>query len=360
MAFPLSALNLLKSLGFVDFARSTYQIARSRLAGTGEPAGDLKGYTTRTYGSAIAERFLLNYSEKLWGVAPDRLSSGMAKVRLKGLTIQGFLKDAMRGPRARIGHLDGSFYYPTGGIGTIADALGEAIGSESILTGSGVTKVVHDGGRIRSIVVNGAGRMDVDEVVSTIPLPHLLEMMDPPPGKAVLARVRTLRYRSLILVALFLQKDSVTLDATVYFPEKDFVFTRAYEPRNRDRSMAPPGQASAVFEIPCDPGDTHWRMADEELVALVLSHLAKTAWVRPEEIIGTEVRRMEYAYPVVDLDTGSITKEVLSFLERLSNLRLAGRNGRFVYCSIHDVMTESREIAETFMAAAEFPSIANM
>ena len=202
--------------------------------------------------------------------------------------------------------------------------------------------------------------MDVDEVVSTIPLPHLLEMMDPPPGKAVLARVRTLRYRSLILVALFLQKDSVTPDATVYFPEKDFVFTRAYEPRNRDRSMAPPGQTSAVFEIPCDPGDTHWRMADEELVALVLSHLAKTAWVRPEEIIGTEVRRMEYAYPVVDLDTGSITKEVLSFLERLSNLRLAGRNGRFVYCSIHDVMTESREIAETFMAAAEFPSIANM
>ncbi len=359
--FPLSPLNLLKSLGILGFARSTYQIARSRLTGKSEPAGDLKGYATRTYGSAIAERFLLNYSEKLWGTTPDRLSSGMARIRLKGLTVQGFLRDAMRGRGSQAEHLDGAFHYPDRGIGAIADTLGEVIGSESIRTRSRVTRVLHDGSRVRSIILNGVERVDADEVVSTIPLPHLLGIMDPSPGEAVLAPARTLRYRNLVLVALFLRKDSVTPNATVYFPEKDFVFTRVYEPKNRGRSMAPPGQTSLVFEIPCDPGDAHWNMVDEELIDLVRSQLAAIAWVKPEEIVGSETRRMEHAYPVVDVDAGGIRDEILGFLERLSNLRISGRNGRFVYCSIHELMIESREIAGAYRAGAgEISGIANL
>lgn len=347
--FPLSALNLLKSLGMLGFARSTYQIARSRLMGPREPEGNLKGYVTRTYGSEIAERFLLNYSEKLWGITPDRLSSGIAKVRLKGLSIQGFLKEAVRGTRGKTGHLDGAFYYPEDGIGAIADRLAEAVGSGVIRKRSKVTKVEHNGRRIQSIVINGADRVDVDELISTIPLPHLLEILDPLPEEAVMAPASTLRYRNLILVAVFLPKDSVTPDATVYFPESDFVFTRAYEPKNRARSMAPPGRTSLVLEVPCDPGDCHWHMPDEKIVELVLSQLAVTGWVMPGEILGAEVRRMEHAYPVVDVDTVRITERLLGFLEGFSNLRVSGRNGRFVYCSIHDLMKESREIARDFV-----------
>lgn len=346
--FPLSAFNLLKSLGVLGFARSTYQIVRSRLCGPPVAEGDLKRFATRAYGSEIAERFLLNYSEKLWGVTPDRLSSDMARIRLKGLTVQGFLREALRGAKGEAGHLDGSFYYPEDGIGTIADTLA-AVGSATIMTRSRVTGVEHDGRRITSIVLNETDRVAVDRVISTIPLPHLLKMMYPPPDRAIMAQVRKLRYRSLILVALFLEKASVTPDATIYFPDSDFIFTRAYEPRNRGRAMAPPGRTSLVLEVPCDLGDDKWDMADEDLVGLVLSQLAVTGWIAPGEILGTEVRRMEHAYPILDMDAVGITKLVLGFLDRFSNLTVSGRTGRFTYCSIHDLMKESRDIALDFV-----------
>jgi protoporphyrinogen oxidase len=319
------------------------------------PDGDLLGYATKTYGSAIAERFLLNYSEKLWGIGADRLSSGMANMRLKGLSIQALLAEALRATRSRTDHPDGSFYYPDRGIQAIADALGEAVGGRSILKGSRVTRIVHDGSRIGSIVLNGASRVEVGDVISTIPLPEFLEIMEPAPPEAVMAPARRLRYRDLILVALLLGKDSVTPNATVYFPEKDFIFTRAYEPKNRGRHMAPPGHTSLVFEVPCDPGDTCWDMADRQLVDLVLSQIAATAWVKPDDIMGTEVRRMEHAYPVIDLDSAGVTEQIMGFLGNFTNLRISGRNGRFVYCSIHDLAKESREIAEAYSVGSAPP-----
>jgi protoporphyrinogen oxidase len=285
----------------------------------------------------------------------------VAKVRLKGLSIQGFLRDAVRGARSGGAHLDGSFYYPECGIGMIADALGEVIGPGRIRKCSRVSKVEHDGCRIRSIIVNGRKRVEVDRVVSTIPLTHLVRIMDPAPGEDVMAQARALSYRSLILVALFLRKTSVSPEATVYFPEKEFIFTRAYEPKNRGSYMAPPDETSLVLEIPCDSGDRYWEKADERMVELVLSQIEDTGLIAHKEILGTEIRRIEYAYPVVDLESESRTTALLQFLDGFSNLAVAGRNGRFVYCSIHDLIIESRKIVGAYRACdAEFSGTAGL
>ena len=70
---------------------------------------------------------------------------------------------------------------------------------------------------------------------------------------------------------------------------------------------------------------------------------------------------MEEAYPVVGVDTGGMTEEILGFLDEFANLRIAGRNGRFVYCSILDLMRESREIAWVYGAgAAEISGVSDL
>jgi protoporphyrinogen oxidase len=350
--FPLSALGLIRSLGVVGFARSTYQIARSRLQNGNERGRDLEQYATRTYGSSIAGHFLLNYSEKLWGIPAGRLSPVMAKARLKGFSVGSLLKDALAGATTKNTLPEGSFYYPSRGIGAIADRLGDLIGADDIRSNSRVTGILHDGHRILSIIVNGRHRYDPDEVISTIPLPQFVRLMDPPPREDILEHARTLKYRNLVLVAFFLRKESVSANATIYFPDSDIIFTRAYEPRNRSRRMAPAGQTSLVLEVPCDPGDTCWSMPDDEIARLVLSHLSPTGWVKPDDIIDTWVGRMEHAYPVVGVETGGTAVEILGYLEDFENLRISGRNGRFAYCSIHDIMRESSEIAERFAAVS--------
>jgi protoporphyrinogen oxidase len=345
VGFPLSPIGLIRSLGLRSLARSIYEIARSRWIGRDGQGHDLRRYAARAYGSTIAERFVLSYSEKLWGTSSENLSAQMAKQRLKGLTVHTLLKEALSRSDGNSEHLEGSFCYPDYGIGAIADRLGEIIGGTHIRTLSRVTKIIHDGRRVQTIMLNDTHSIDVEEIISTIPLPRFLEMMEPLPPEDILAQARSLRYRNLVLVALFLGKPSVSSNATVYFPERDFVFTRAYEPKNRSAQMAPPGRTSLVFELPCDPGDSYWTMRDGELVELVLRQLSPTAWVKRDEIIDTLVVRIDHAYPVLGVNTDRVTGELLRYLGEFTNLRVSGRNGRFVYCSIHDLIREGMETA---------------
>jgi protoporphyrinogen oxidase len=347
--FPLAPLGLAKHLGLRGTARACYQLVKSRWKNGDRFVKDLKRFATHTYGKTIAERFLLNYSEKLWGTTCDRLSADMARTRLKGLGLHAFVKEAVNGGR-RAGNLEGSFYYPRQGIGTIAQRLGESCGWENIRTKSEVTRINHDGGRIQSIVINGSETVDVTEVISTLPLTRLLSVMEPPPETGVLTSAEKLRFRGLVLVALFLKKPSVNPNATVYFPDGDVAFTRAYEPRNRSLHMSPQGRTSLVLEVPCDPGDSYWTMEDHEIMRLVISQLEDIGWIQWRDLLDFAVWRIEHAYPVVEVTTGDTLVRIHKVLGDFHNLRIAGRNGRFVYASIHDLLRSSREIAEKYAA----------
>jgi len=345
--FPLSPLNLVLSLGPVAFTRAGFEVLRSRLAPAREHE-DFESFALSTYGPTIASRFLLNYSEKLWGQPCDNLSLNVAGKRMKGLTLKTFVKEALLGSKAKTAHLDGAFYYPKGGFGTVADGLAGACGAENLRLDSRIEKISHDDRRITAIKPGG----DVDEVVSTLPLDQFIKMLDPPPPKDILDLASALRYRHMVLVALFLCKESVTASATVYFPESRFPFTRVCEPRNRHPGMSPKGKTSLVAEIPCRKEDSHWAMEDDRLIRTVSSHLMKIGWIEEAEVESAQVFRMQYAYPVLEVGFEDKIESIFSYLDRFSNLRLSGRNGRFQYTHVHDQMIFAREIVGEYQMSS--------
>ena len=130
--FPLSPLNLLKKLGPVTFTRAALQVLRLRFQGKKTRHANFESFALQTYGRILADKFLLNYSEKLWGAPCNRLSTVIAGTRMKGLNLKTFLTEAFLGSRSKTTHLEGSsFYYPKGGIATIADKLGDFCGPET-------------------------------------------------------------------------------------------------------------------------------------------------------------------------------------------------------------------------------------
>ena len=341
--FPLSPLNLLTSLGLRDFTRTAWEVLSARLRNQ-EAGRDFESFALNTYGGTIARRFLLNYSEKLWGIPCRRLSTEAAVKRLKGLDLRTFLVEAVRGKKAKTEHLDGAFHYPRLGIGTIADTLAERCGPENLRTGAAITRIFHDRTRITGAEINAQSTIDVQDVVSTLPLPQVLAMLEPAPPAEILAVARTLRFRDVILVALFLDRESVTDAATVYFPSADFPFTRIYEPRNRSRRMSPPGRTSLVAEIPCDETARHDGDQEAELVERVRSRLIRIGWIREHEILGVQVARMKCAYPVRELETHDQVARINAFLAGFGNLRIAGRNGLFQHAFIHDVIESGAQL----------------
>jgi protoporphyrinogen oxidase len=342
--FPLSPGSLLKSLSPAFLLAAAIDLLIGRFRGPG--GGDnFERAAIAMYGRTIARLFLLNYSEKLWGLPGRRLSVSVTGNRLSQLNALVLLREMLMGAGSRPNHLEGKFYYPRQGYGEIVGALAAACGPENIRTDSAVERVYHNRSRIESIIVKGQPRIPVQEVVNTIPLPLFLNMLDPAPPAEYLDLARGLTFRNLIVVALFLDLDHVTRSASVYFPDKDIPFTRMYEPIHRSRLMAPPGKTSLCFELPCFSTDSIWRAKDEDLVRMISGHMEQLGLASTARLIGSKVVRLSHAYPVLEAGIEDNIAGILTYLGGLSNLRMVGRNGRFVYAHVHDMLRFGLDVA---------------
>ena len=349
VAFPLRPLDLVRKLGPGTTLRAAFDLAlaRSGAAGGGD---DFEAFAVRTYGRTIAREFLLEYSAKLWGLPCSRLSPHVAGRRLKGLGVGAFLLEALRGGRAATAHLDGSFLYPRGGFGLIAERLADAAGRDRIRCRARVERLLHDGAAIRAVGVVGREPEPCDAVVSTLSLPRLVRLFDPPLPPQVLELAQRLRFRDVTLVALALDRPSVTASATVYFPSPAIPFNRVYEPRNRCPEMSPPGRTMLVAEL---AGDAAHGRGDAETVASVRGELVRIGWIHERDVIDATVRRVPEAYPVLELGSEAIVERLALELGRFRNLWLSGRNGRFAYTHLHDQVRLGHDLVSSFAGRAE-------
>lgn len=341
--FPLSPLNLLRRLGLRASVQAAREVVAARLRAQ-RAAEDLEAFAVQTYGQTIARLFLLNYSQKLWGLDCRQISPHATGRRLKGLTLLTFLKEAVAGRRAKTRHLDGEFLYPARGIGAIAERLRDSCGEVNIRLRARVTKLLHDGRRIQALEVNGVERIAVDQVVATLPLNVLVQCLEPAPPDDILALAAQLRFRNLVLAALFLDADRITDAGTVYFPNPEFPFSRVYEPKNRSAAMAPPGRTSLVAEIPCDEQGPVWQAADQELSDLVCLHLGRLGWIQEAQVLDAWVVRLSHAYPVLEKGVEAKVERLGAFLGSFQNLKWCGRNATFQHASMHEVMRQGQEI----------------
>lgn len=347
--FPLSPLNLLHSLGPVSFTAAGLSLLRGRVQ---RPStGSFLDFAVRTYGRDIASRFLLSYSEKLWGAPCERLSPQICGTRLKGLGLKSLVVEALLGKRAKTQHLDGAFYYPRQGYGRIVERLAEECGSDNIRLNSRITGIFHSNAVIRAVETNGRVRVPVEQLVSTLPLGLTLQLLRPAPPEFALQATRGLRYRNVVLVAIFLQKDQITPNGSVYFPDSTIPFTRVYEPKNRSVEMCPPGCTSLVAEIPCQPDDAVWTADCGSLVELVADHYVRIGWIKRGDIVDATTHRLPHAYPILELDYESRLAPVVEYLEGFRNLRLAGRNGCFEYSHLHDMLRYGMSIAGDYASS---------
>ena len=108
--------------------------------------------------------------------------------------------------------------------------------------------------------------------------------------------------------------------------------------------MSPAEQTSLVAEIPCQIDDGTWACGDDELIEMVRSKLVDIGWITEAEVMNASVRRLDYAYPILEVGAEPAVREIRAYLESFANLTLSGRNGRFVYSWIHDMMKYGREI----------------
>ncbi len=343
--FPLAPLDLLRRLPFGTLASIARENIALRTSGS-RPGGESFGDVARsTYGETLASLALLNYSRKLWGRDPDELVPAIAGSRLARLDLRTFLVESFRGRSSARRHLDGSFLYPRHGIGELFERMTDSLG-DGVRTGAAVHRIVRDRLRVTGVEVEGIGLVEPATVINTLPLGLTARLLTPAPPEEILESVEAITFRQLRLCVITLGRDRFSPNASIYFPDPDIPFTRLYEPKNRSAAMAPKGATSIVLETPCERGDRLWNLDSDRFRGEMVGALREVMNLPTEEIIATHDVAIPNAYPVLSIAAAASAAGLLAYFDRFENMKLVGRNARFVYSSIHDMFVMARRAVQ--------------
>ncbi|MCZ7647537.1 MAG: FAD-dependent oxidoreductase [Planctomycetota bacterium] len=341
--FPLSPLNVLANVPFTRGVRYVWDFLRRPKL---EP-DNFRDHALSRFGASLAEDFVLQYSRKLWGVPLERLSLELGTGRLKNLSLFVVLKEMFLGERRKNEHLDGSFYYPTGGYGKIVEALLRDLPAEALKPGQRVTKLERLARGFR--VSTDRETLECPVVVGALPLTRLLEMNDwtEPELKS---RAASLKHRHLVAVFVTLNKPEVSPHASLYIPDERFPVTRVHEPKQRCPTLAPADQTSLLAEVPLDDATaakTATRApALEKIRTDTVRQLSEAGLYEPGEVIESHVHIVPNAYPCITLDAIPVRRAAVEGLERQPGFYCLGRSARFEYTHLHQIFRESFTLAE--------------
>ncbi|MBB78272.1 MAG: hypothetical protein CL844_04650 [Crocinitomicaceae bacterium] len=343
--FPLSPLNLLKFLGLRNFIISIFQIIKEKVKKK-SVHNSFHEMAINTYGKKISYLFLIYYTEKLWGLPTTYLSPEVAGKRLKGLNIKTFILEAFSKKIKKTAHLDGYFYYPKYGIGSIFEKM-SLIFQDQVNLSDAAIRINHLNYKITSVVFKKSGLVPVDVLVSSLPIEKMIFLLNPSPPIEVIESAKRIKFRNIVLVSLFLNKKSINMNGSMYFPSKKYPFTRIYEPKNRSEFMSPVDKTSLIVEIPCQKEDDFWKCDDKKNIDRISSMLIDIGFFKFKDIIDAKVDRITHAYPVLEKKYKQKTFLITDYLSQFKNLKMTGRNGLFSYTHIHDHMINGRKIVDS-------------
>ena len=308
---------------------------------------NFKELSYKNYGKTLAELFLINYTEKLWGLKANDLNNKIAGDRLKGLNLSSIIEDLFKKNNINQKHLDGSFYYPKNGFGSIFKSIGDYVGQENISFNSNVVEIHHDNNLIKNLIVENNEAFPIKSLISTLPLNLLIKYLRPTAPKDIMNISNNLKYRGLRLAIISLNLNSFSDNASIYYPQSNIPFTRIYEPKNRSKNMAPSDKTCIVVEVPCQPEDLIYNNSEDEFLDKIKYALSKYTHINESNIINTSSQKVPFAYPILDYNIDDKLNKIFSYLSIFKNLNLLGRSAEFKYLHTHDLFIRANQIVNT-------------
>ena len=299
------------------------------------------------YGPTLSNLFLINYTEKLWGARANELQTTISGNRLKNLKILPMIIEMINKNR-KVKHLEGSFYYPKYGYGTIFDSIAKKINYQNISLNSKVKKIFHDCKKIKEIELENGKTIEVKYIVNTLPINSIIQMLDPLPSENLIEKAGNLKFRNLKICLLELDFPKLSNNASIYFPDEHIAITRIYEPKNRSLQMAPKDKTSLAIEIPYTQGDRISILTDDEVIDMVKRTLIKEKLFKESDVLDNRLIDIKNAYPILKVGEEGNIRELVSFLQSFSNQKLIGRNVEFDYLHTHKIMDKAKLLVDTF------------
>ena len=356
--YPLKPFNALRNLGIWTSFRVLLSCLWIKLFPI-RPERSFADWVSNRFGRKLFHIFFETYTEKVWGIPCNRIGAQWAAQRIKGLSLKTAVLNmlvpaSMRSDKS-IKSLIEEFDYPRLGPGMMWDAFRERFeeGGGCLKLDSRIVRIVHDGARVTGLEVEHEGRRYVQpagHVISTMPVRHLIQRLDPPAPREVADAASSLKYRDFLTVALIIDQAAVFPDNWIYVHDDRVRVGRIQNYKNWSPDMVPDNRWTCLgLEYFCFAGDGLWSLSDAELVELATRELETIGLAPPGLVRDGTVVRAPKAYPVYDDGYESALEKSRQFLERFGNLQLVGRNGMHKYNNQdHSMLTAMLAVRNLF------------
>jgi len=300
------------------------------------------------YGTPIAARWPLVYTEKYWTVPAEQLGTDWIGPRMRRADLHEVLLGAMTERAPNTYYISHMRYPLRGGYRAFIEPL---ITAAEVRCASRVMAV--DPTR-RAVRVAGGEEFRYRHLVSTLPLPNLVRMLPQVPD-AIRADAATLFATSVELISIALRRPAATPSLWCYIYDRDLMAARVYSPSWKSADNAPPSCGSLQFEIYTSPHrPLHASVA--EMTENCLEAMQRMGLAARSEVIFTHHKHLPFGNVVFDLGMEVRRDRVRSWVEH-QGIRLAGRFGEWAYLwSNQSLLSGHRavqEICRAVEAAAE-------
>ncbi len=379
--YPVSInLNLIKNLGFINIMKVVFSYLKTLFYKL--PETSLENYYINRFGKVLYSMFFKNYTEKVWGIAPSKISADWGAQRVKGVSIIAIIKDFINKKLNRKNNkntetsLIEKFYYPKLGSGQMWQEMANKIISlgGKIELNCDVKKINIESKTIKSVEyikdeINYV--LDCKFCISSMPIKDLFEGISKDRvNEKIYSSAVNLPYREFMSVALVVDKlklknttkvktiNNVIPDSWIYIQESEVKMGRlqvfnnwsAYLFKNKEDIK---DKVLITLEYFCSENDKYWNMTDDEFINFAIDEAIKINIIDSKDSIIQSYRiKVEKAYPAY-FGTYEYIDKIVSYLDKYNNLICIGRNGQHRYNNMDHSMMTGIKAAEYILDGAK-------
>jgi protoporphyrinogen oxidase len=324
-------------IGFIEAKEGRERLQSLSSGNQNGMDNSFKDWIINTFGSGIAKHFMVPYNEKMWKTDLSELSSEWVDWSIPVPTLDEIIGGALGLDNPHMGY-SAQFLYPEqGGIEVLPKAFLTYV--DNLHYNKTLTRINL---KEKRAWFDDESSVKYDNLVSTIPLPELLEIIrDLPTSTADLKE--GLRYVSVLDINLGIDNDAISDQHWVYFPEPEIPFYRVGFYSNFSSVIVPPKKSSLYVEVSYLP-DTPLNKTD--ILEGIFDGLKKCGFIKSrDQIIIENVLNIPYAYVIHDNFRRKNLPEIMGCLAR-HNIFSIGRYGSWKYMSMEDVLLQGKEVAE--------------
>jgi protoporphyrinogen oxidase len=289
------------------------------------------------YGSYISGRYPCRYTEKYWTIPPEKLSTDWIDNRLYSPTLEEVLTGCLTDNTPNTYYAKEMRYPKEGGYKAFLNPM---IDLCEIQTGKRAMRI---NTKFQYVEFSNSEKVYYENLISSIPLPNLIRMMDQVPEN-IKEAAKDLWATSIALVSVGFNRPDVSKYLWFYIYNTEINPSRAYSPSLKSPKNVPEGCSSLQFEMyfskyrPLNIGKEH-------LIEHVVESIKEMRLGSEKDILFTDLRFIPFGNVV--FDHGMINKRntIKQFIIS-KNIYPIGRFGEWDYLWSDQSLLSGKKVVE--------------